>query len=174
MVLNHHTLLEGRRKPEDKDVGNRSPRYSVRTAWLPCIFRKFPTFSNTRKSETLLISILYGRVAYYDFTSMLQSYGLFRYIGTEWCKKVSKSQNTRWLSNFTPPSTIFLKTQETTDYSLLIHESARASVALPETTSSRLRWIHNVKSCSPKNPLLLMTEVFFLLSPNFLPFYFVD
>ena len=165
-------MLEGRRKPEDKDVGNRSPRYSVRTAWLPCIFRKFPTFSNTRKSETLLISILYGRLAYYDFTSMLQSYGLFRYIGTEWCKKVSKSQNTRWLSNFTPPSTIFLKTQETTDYSLLIHESARASVALPETTSSRLRWIHNVKSCSSQEPAPVEDGSFLLVVPDFFAFLF--
>lgn len=55
--LNCHTLEDGRRKPEDEDVGIAAHAYSVRTACLLASSRKFPTFSSTSKSNTLLYLI---------------------------------------------------------------------------------------------------------------------
>lgn len=54
--LNCHTLEDGRRKPKDEDVGIAA--HAMReNRLLPCIFRKFPTFSSTSKSNTLLIKL---------------------------------------------------------------------------------------------------------------------
>lgn len=55
--LNCHTLEDGRRKPKDEDVGIAA--HAMReNRLLPCIFRKFPTFSSTSKSNTLLINFV--------------------------------------------------------------------------------------------------------------------
>ena len=49
--LNCHTLLEGRRKPKDEDVGIAAHAYGVRTACLPCIFENFLRFLTQVKAN---------------------------------------------------------------------------------------------------------------------------
>lgn len=53
--LNCHTLEDGRRKPKDEDVEIAVHAYA-RTACFLAPFRKFPTFSSTSKSNTLLVN----------------------------------------------------------------------------------------------------------------------
>ena len=45
-----HTLLEGRRKPEDEDVEIAAHAYGARTACLPCIFENFLRFLTQDKA----------------------------------------------------------------------------------------------------------------------------
>ena len=49
-------MLEGRRKPEDEDVGKAAHAYGVRTACFPCIFENFLRFLTQVKANASCIS----------------------------------------------------------------------------------------------------------------------